>query len=185
MNVRWKAIAGYEGKYEISDTGLVRGLARKDSAGRSRAAMLRKPRVAKSGHLYIALFRNGVRTNFGIHELVLENFVGPRPYGHDVCHWNDDPQDNRVSNLRWGTRSENIRDSVRNGHHAMANKTHCPYGHEYTPANTYRYPGGNRACNECRRIYRETHREERLAKGREYARMRRERVKQTLIEKAA
>lgn len=134
---------------------------------------MRSLRVAKSGHLYVALFTGGVRTNYAVHELVLTHFVGPRPIGYDACHGNDNPQDNRVENLRWGTRSENVRDCVRNGHHTMANRTHCPRGHEYTPANTYRYPAGNRACNECRRLYRLEHAEERRVKGREYARRKR------------
>jgi hypothetical protein len=31
-------------------------------------------------------------------------------------------------------------------------KTHCAKGHEYTPENTYRPPGGQRVCRECKRI---------------------------------
>lgn len=30
-------------------------------------------------------------------------------------------------------------------------KTHCPYGHEYTPANTRIPPNGGRICRECER----------------------------------
>ena len=30
------------------------------------------------------------------------------------------------------------------------NKTHCPYGHKYTEANTYRDPRGRRRCRACR-----------------------------------
>lgn len=30
-----------------------------------------------------------------------------------------------------------------------ARKTHCPAGHEYTEANTYRYPNGKRECRRC------------------------------------
>lgn len=46
-----------------------------------------------------------------------------------------------------------------------ARKTHCVNGHEFTNANTYRRPGGGRACRECRRergqVYNESHREQR------------------------
>jgi hypothetical protein len=31
-----------------------------------------------------------------------------------------------------------------------ARKTHCPAGHEYTEANTYRRPRGDRECRTCR-----------------------------------
>jgi hypothetical protein len=42
-----------------------------------------------------------------------------------------------VSNLRYGTRSENIRDNVRHGTHNKSTRTHCPRGHLYSPENTY------------------------------------------------
>lgn len=29
-------------------------------------------------------------------------------------------------------------------------RTHCPYGHEYTPENTYRTPRGYRHCRACK-----------------------------------
>jgi hypothetical protein len=35
-----------------------------------------------------------------------------------ACHVNDNPQDNRPSNLKWGTRKENGADAVRNGKYA-------------------------------------------------------------------
>jgi hypothetical protein len=43
-----------------------------------------------------------------VHRLVLLAFVGPCPAGHEVLHLNHQPADNRLENLRYGTRSENI-----------------------------------------------------------------------------
>jgi hypothetical protein len=34
--------------------------------------------------------------------------------------------------------------------HPQADKTHCPYGHPYSPANTYYTPTGERRCRACR-----------------------------------
>lgn len=169
----WRPIPGYEGIYEVSSIGRVKSVERLDSRGRRRASRARSLARQKSGHLTVALCRNGIRENVGVHRLVLLAFVGPCPPGLEACHWNDVPDDNRVENLRWDTRAANIADSVRNGTHHMARTTHCPQGHEYTESNTYHYPGGNRACNECRREYRDAHAEERRAKGREYARRKR------------
>lgn len=43
-------------------------------------------------------------------------FLGPPPTPkHVVAHWNGNPQDDRVSNLRWATQSENREDSRRHG----------------------------------------------------------------------
>jgi DNA-binding transcriptional regulator YiaG len=48
-----------------------------------------------------------------VHRLVMLAFVGPCPAGHEVRHINGDPSDNRLVNLRYGTRSENQKDRAR------------------------------------------------------------------------
>lgn len=173
----WLPIPGYEGIYEVSDRGRVRSLDRLDSRGRRRKGRLRRLIMQPSGHFTVSLCREAEHQGFLVHHLVLLAFVGPRPDGMEGCHWDDNPANNHLANLRWDTRSANVRDSVRNGTHHMARATHCPQGHEYTPENTYQYPQGNRACRECRRIYREEHAEVRRAKGREYMRKRRAQAK--------
>ena len=102
----WKAVPGYEGLYEVSDQGRVRSFARYKS-GR----ILRPGRMPQ-GHMSVALGRGNSQC---VHKLVLLTFVGPAPDRHECCHNNGDPSDNRLENLRWGTRSENIRDAVRHG----------------------------------------------------------------------
>lgn len=179
MTEQWLPVVGYEGRYEVSDLGRVKSLSRRDAQGRRRAERLLAPRRQPSGHLTVALYADRVRRDVQVHWLVLEAFIGPRPEGMHGCHWDDDPGNNRLDNLRWDTRGANVRDSVRNGTHHMARVTHCPQGHPYAPENTYTYPAGNRACRECRRIYRETHAEERRAKGRAYMRRRRAAAKAT------
>ncbi len=182
---RWLPVVGYEGIYEVSDQGRVRSLDRIDTRGHARREKVLRPRKTTRDHLAVALYADSVRTDFQVHRLVLEAFVGPRPAGMEGCHWNDIPTDNRLENLRWDTRSANVADSVRNGRHAMANRTHCPQGHPYTPENTYTYPRGARACRECRRIYREIRREERRSKGREYMRQKRAAASESTRQKEA
>lgn len=75
------------------------------------------PWKVNSGHLQTRM-RQGSRAYARyIHRLVLETFVGPCPPGMECCHNNGDPADNRLENLRWGTRKDNILDSVRHGTH--------------------------------------------------------------------
>jgi len=102
----WKDIPGYEGQYQISTLGNVR------SFRRSVAPKLLKPGRMPQGHLSVALGRNNSQC---VHKLVLLAFVGPAPYKHECRHLNGNPSDNRLENLRWGTRSENILDAVRHG----------------------------------------------------------------------
>ena len=85
-----------------------------------------------------------------VHHLVAEAFIRPRKAGEYVLHANDDALDNRVENLRYGTHQENIQDSVRNGRHGATKKTHCKWGHEFTPQNTYPNGPRGRGCKRCR-----------------------------------
>jgi len=74
-------------------------------------------KLPKSPHLKVLLVdKDGCRGEHLVHRLVLEAFKGPCPAGLECCHDNDIGNDNRVSNLRWGTRSSNRHDCVRNGH---------------------------------------------------------------------
>jgi hypothetical protein len=47
--------------------------------------------------------------------LVLMAFVGPRPTGFEMCHENGNRADDRLINLRWGTRRSNVEDTIRHG----------------------------------------------------------------------
>lgn len=50
-----------------------------------------------------------------VHQLVALTFLGPRPKGQEVRHLDGDPLNNAVTNLAYGTRSENILDVMRIG----------------------------------------------------------------------
>lgn len=68
----------------------------------------------EKGNYLVVMLYSGRRT---IHHAVLETFVGPCPVGLEACHKNDDKHDNRIENLYWGTRSQNVQDQIRNGIH--------------------------------------------------------------------
>ena len=50
-----------------------------------------------------------------IHRLLLTAFVGECPKGAESLHKNGNPHDNRLSNLKWGTHTENMRDKKKHG----------------------------------------------------------------------
>lgn len=153
---RWLPVVGYEGLYEVSDHGQVRSLdriVRRGVRGVSRrAGQMLKPNVLTYGHRQVSLYRGGVRRLRQVHNLVLEAFVGPRPEGLLGLHWDDDPANNHISNLRWGTPRDNTLDMIRNGNHPGLNKTRCKRGHRYTAETTYINKRGQRSCRACRRI---------------------------------
>ncbi|QXN74668.1 HNH endonuclease [Mycobacterium phage JeTaime] len=149
---RWLPIEGYEGCYEVSDQGRVRSLERLNARGaRVRERILTPMLCGRPKYHMVALHRDGVRNVRKVHHLVLEAFVGPR-LGDVLCrHKNDIPTDNRLSNLAWGTGSENQHDSVRNGRHAQSRKVKCRNSHPLSGDNLYVTPAGERACRECNR----------------------------------
>lgn len=87
-----------------------------------------------------------------VHQLVAVTFIGLPPPGQEVRHLNGIPDDNRVDNLAYGTRSENVLDAVLHRTYRNANrgKTNCPRGHRYDTQNTHIDPRGCRRCRACR-----------------------------------
>lgn len=106
----WLPVAGFDG-YFVSSSGRVCSIDRIVNGNYCRGRLLRPGRKA-DGHLTVALGRGKSRQ---VHELVLTAFVGPCPEGCEGLHADDNPAHNLLSNLRWGTRSENISDAIGNG----------------------------------------------------------------------
>lgn len=155
---QWLPIPGYEGHYEVSTLGRVRSLDRViRHAGGTRKSPGRtlKLQTHPTGYVQVTLCRDGQQENRKVHHLVLETFVGPRPSGMHACHGDGDTFNNSLSNLRWGTVSENNLDKVRHGTHNNSRKTHCLRGHAYVESNIYRPPSNprERACRACRRAH--------------------------------
>lgn len=164
----WRAIAGHEGLYEVSDRGRVRSLDRVDRLGRLRKGRILRPIPFNStGHVIVNLYSGEGRSTRLVHHLVLEAFEGPRPDGTETRHLNDVGDDNRLANLKWGSRSENMRDSVRNRRHPESRRSHCDKGHAYSPDNTAITSRGARRCKSCRRDAYQANRDQLLAKARE------------------
>lgn len=110
---QWRDVPGFEGRYQVSDMGRVRSLDRfvrvvpprgAETVRPVRGRILR-PGPSNSGHLSVVLGRGNTRA---VHQLVMLAFIGPPPAGHEVLHRNHQPADNRLANLKYGTRSENI-----------------------------------------------------------------------------
>jgi hypothetical protein len=65
----------------------------------------------------VRLAKEGRKQGQYIHRLVLQMFGPPKPPNCEVCHADGDKGNNCITNLRWGTRKENIHDSQRLGVH--------------------------------------------------------------------
>jgi len=149
----WVPVPGYENSYEVSDLGRIRSIGRWATSGPRRflAGRLLSPNI-KSRYVSVNLYRDGMPRTAAVHRLVLAAFVGPCPEGQEGCHNDGNPMNNRLTNLRWDTRSGNMLDKVKHGTHHHAVKTHCPKGHPYDSVNTF-MDSGSRKCRACKRDY--------------------------------
>jgi hypothetical protein len=73
---------------------------------------------------WVRLCCKGRRRAFGVHCLVLECFVGPRPPGMQGRHLDGNRDHNYLENLAWGTPKENHADCLRHGTRMMGSKHH-------------------------------------------------------------
>lgn len=101
---KWKDIPNIA-LYEISNYGVVKSL----KFGKEK---ILKP-WKRNGYLQICLSQNNKTKKYKIHRLVLEAFVGPCPSGMEGCHNDGNKDNNFIGNLRWDTRSENIKDAIK------------------------------------------------------------------------
>lgn len=113
MTEVWKPIPDYPG-YEASDAGRVRSFKKQQCNGWVIADLPQRILKIQSqkGYQFVLLCCDGIRYNRRVHILVLGAFVGPKPEGMVSCHKDCNPSNNQLSNLRYDTQSNNLRDGV-------------------------------------------------------------------------
>ena len=101
MTEEWKPVVGYEGLYEVCQSGKVRNqktqrvLKERDSHGYKRVVLYHGSKASAKA--------------FQIHRLVAEAFLGPKPFpGAEVNHKDEDRANNVVANLEWCDRGYNM-----------------------------------------------------------------------------
>jgi hypothetical protein len=111
--VEYRPIPNFPG-YCVGDDGSVWSCKTGGDTNRRGPWRQLKTRANKhGGHLQIVLMPGRVMRY--VHQLVLELFVGPRPEGMEARHFPDNnPANNRSSNLSWATPLTNQRDRQAN-----------------------------------------------------------------------
>lgn len=92
------------------------------------------------------------RRMHGAHRVAYVLFVGPIPSGLDLDHLCRVRACVNPQHLEPVTRRVNLLRSPFTPTSLNAAKTHCKYGHEFTPENTYVDKHGHRTCRTCHRV---------------------------------
>lgn len=71
---------------------------------------------------YVTLRKNNKPYRLQTHRIVLETFIGSCPSNMETRHIDGNPQNNKIINLKWGTKSENYSDRIRHGTSTIGEK---------------------------------------------------------------
>ena len=114
---QWRTILDYEGIYEVSNQGQVRSLDRIDYRGRQLKGKILKSYINKDGYKLIVLCKNGNPISYRVHRLALLTFIGICPDDMIGMHQDDNPGNNHLNNLKWGTHKENTEQIIKRNRH--------------------------------------------------------------------
>lgn len=149
----WRQVRG-ACRYFVSSMGRVWAT----KGGKGTRVGLRTITTNGDGYLTVGIaFDDGTTSTQYVHDLVAEAFIGPKPEGQQVRHLDDVKAHCWLSNLTFGTVSDNLRDAVDNGLHFFARRETCKWGHLYTASNTIEWnrlaadgrPMVTRLCRAC------------------------------------
>ena len=112
----WRQVLGYEGLYEVSNTGKVRSVTRYRNGGNQFNSTFKtiwrgrelKPQPRRKngkyeeyGHLRVSLTKDGKTRKIFVHRLVAIAFI-PNPHNLPIVnHIDENPQNNNATNLEW------------------------------------------------------------------------------------
>ena len=122
----WKDIKGYEGYYQVSNTGFIRSVDRWITYKNGSKHFLKgeplKGRPDRDGYLIIGLAKEGKQRYIGIHRLVAEAFI-PNPNNlPQVNHKDENKTNNSVWNLEWCTSKYNVNYGTGNSRRSKTHK---------------------------------------------------------------
>jgi len=119
VNENWCDVPGFEKAYQVSSEGRIRSLDRMvtDSIGRKKLMIgtLLKQNTNRGGYHHVGLCNSGKTHTKTVHQLVMAAFSGPCPENQEVMHLDGVRTNNKLCNLRYGSRSCNSAFTIDHG----------------------------------------------------------------------
>ena len=114
----WKSVVGYEGFYEVSSLGRVRGIERKHKHKNTKYFQTVKGRILcqsphKLGYLMVMLSKYGKANKRLVNRVVAKSFLGV--CSKQVNHKDCDKRNNKIDNLEYVSALENMIHARKNG----------------------------------------------------------------------
>lgn len=107
--VLWRPVKGYEGLYEISNTGEVK------SIYYNKKPKILKKSMTTTGYYKVGLWKNKRKKSLRVHKLVAKAFI-PNPENKpNINHIDGNPLNNHRGNLEWCTQQENVIHAIKIG----------------------------------------------------------------------
>jgi hypothetical protein len=121
FNEEWRPVPGYEGLYSVSNLGNIRSEDRivfyPKGTKRIAKGKIKKQTPGHQGKYWRVTMTcsEGVHKNRSVHQVVCWAFIGPQTKGVEVRHKNGNGHDNRLENLCYGTKVDNMQDAIKHG----------------------------------------------------------------------
>lgn len=111
----WKDIQGYEGLYQISNLGNVKGYKKVYFCGNNTKRVLEERLIVGDiarGYRRVELWNNRRHKKYMVHRLVAQAFIPNPDNKPEIDHIDGNPLNNKVENLRWCNHKENLNNPI-------------------------------------------------------------------------
>lgn len=114
MKETWRDIDGFDGFYQVSDQGRVRSVGGQCGTVK-RKECIRSVSLTRDGYEKVRLIHQGKDKTMRVHRLVAEAFIPNPDNKSTVNHIDGDKRNNKVSNLEWADKSEQMEHAYKLG----------------------------------------------------------------------
>jgi hypothetical protein len=117
---KWRDVIGYEGFYQVSNTGKIRSCDRpvkqRNNSIQIKRGRVLSPALNKSGYVICALSKDNKLSSYPVHRLVAMAWLRfPPPGMYEINHIDGNKQNNDVYNLEWSNRHNNLLHAIKLG----------------------------------------------------------------------